>query len=77
MYSNKTKALLGFACLGLYALAGILQWHLESRLNALTGALLLLSAALLLWAPFGVVVHLVGAALLIGVVTWQRKVITR
>ena len=74
---NERLTVFGFACLGLYALAGILQWHLESRLNALTGALLLLSAALLLWAPFGVVVHLVGAALLIGVVTWQRKVITR
>ena len=74
---NERLTVFGFACLGLYALAGILQWHLESRLNAFTGALLLLSAALLLWAPFGVLVHLVGAALLIGVVTWQRKAITR
>ncbi|MDC0178834.1 TRAP transporter large permease subunit, partial [Woeseiaceae bacterium] len=30
-----------FACFGLYALAGILQWHLESRLNAGTAVLLL------------------------------------
>jgi TRAP transporter 4TM/12TM fusion protein len=74
---NERLTVFGFACLGLYALAGILQWHLESRLNAFTGALLLLSAALLLWVPFGVLVHLVGAALLIGVVTWQRKAITR
>jgi TRAP transporter 4TM/12TM fusion protein len=70
---NERLTVFGFACLGLYALAGILQWHLESKLNALTGPLLLVAAALLLWAPFGVVVHLVGAALLIGVVTWQRR----
>ncbi len=70
---NERLTVFGFACLGLYSLAGILQWHLESKLNALTGPLLLVAAALLLWAPFGVVVHLVGAALLIGVVTWQRR----
>jgi TRAP-type uncharacterized transport system fused permease subunit len=70
---NERLTVFGFACLGLYSLAGILQWHLESKLNALTGRLLLVAAALLLWAPFGVVVHLVGAALLIGVVTWQRR----
>ena len=63
----------GFACLGLYALAGILQWHLETRLNVVTGALLLVSAACLMWTPFGVVAHLAGAVMLIGVVVWQRK----
>ena len=63
----------GFACLGLYALAGILQWHLESRLTAISGSLLLASAAMLLWTPFGVAVHAVGAAVLLGVVAWQRR----
>jgi len=29
----------GFACFGLYALAGLLQWHLESRLTVISGAL--------------------------------------
>jgi TRAP-type uncharacterized transport system fused permease subunit len=63
----------GFACLGLYALAGILQWHLESRLTAISGSLLLASAAMLLWTPFGVTVHVVGAVVLLGVVAWQRR----
>jgi TRAP transporter 4TM/12TM fusion protein len=67
----------GFACLGLYALAGMLQWHLETRLNAITGALLLASAVCLLWTPFGFVVHMAGAVILIGVVTWQRKTLRR
>ncbi len=62
-----------FACFGLYALAGLLQWHLESRLNAGTGALLLVSAFCLLWTPFGVWIHLAGAAILTGVVFWQRS----
>ena len=64
-----------FACFGLYALAGLLQWHLEARLNAVTGVLLLLSALLLLWTPFGFAIHLAGAALVAGVVVWQRKYI--
>jgi len=67
----------GFACFGLYALAGLLQWHLESRLTAITGTLLLASAILILWTPFGVVAHLAGALLLTGIVAWQRRTITR
>lgn len=67
----------GFASLGLYALAGILQWHLEAKLNALTGTLLVASAACLLWTPLGVPMHLLGAAILIGVVIWQRRTATR
>jgi TRAP transporter 4TM/12TM fusion protein len=62
-----------FACFGLYALAGILQWHLESRLNVVTGALLLLSALFLMWTPFGLSIHVIGAAMLTGVVIWQRR----
>ncbi len=62
-----------FACMGLYALAGILQWHLEEKLNALTGALLLVSAGLLMWAPLGVTAHIVGGLLLVGIVAWQRR----
>jgi TRAP transporter 4TM/12TM fusion protein len=67
----------GFACFGLYALAGLLQWHLETRLTALTGGLLVASAVLLLWAPFGVAMHILGAAILISVVSWQRRDATR
>jgi len=62
-----------FASIGLYAMAGLLQWHLETRLNVFTAALSLLSAALLLWTPFGLVAHLCGATLLVAIVTWQRR----
>jgi len=70
-------AVFGFASLGLYALAGLLQWHLETKLNAVTATLLLASACCLLWTPFGLALHVAGAALLIGVVVWQRKTATR
>jgi TRAP transporter 4TM/12TM fusion protein len=66
-----------FACFGLYALAGVLQWHLESKLNIITGALLLVSAACLLWTPFGLAIHIVGAVVLIGVIVYQRREVTR
>lgn len=66
----------GFACLGLYALAGTLQWHLETKLNAITGALLFASAICLMWTPFGIAIHLLGAAVLTGVVIWQRRTVT-
>jgi len=62
----------GFACFGLYALAGVLQWHLESKLNAATGALAIASAVLLLWTPFGLGAHIAGAVMLLGVVVWQK-----
>ena len=62
-----------FACFGLYALAGILQWHLETRLNPVTAALLLISATLLLWTPFGFAMHVGGAALLIAIVLYQLR----
>ncbi|NCF51047.1 TRAP transporter fused permease subunit [Gammaproteobacteria bacterium] len=67
----------GFACFGLYALAGLLQWHLETRLTAVTAGLLICSAICLLWAPFGVLIHLLGAALLIGIIIWQRRMAIR
>lgn len=66
-----------FACLGLYALAGILQWHLETKLNVLTGSLLLVSAACLLWTPFGIAIHIVGAIVLAGVIIYQRRTVKR
>lgn len=62
-----------FGCFGLYALAGLLQWHLEARLSYLSAALLLLSAVLLLWPPLGVPVHILGAGLLIAVLVFQRR----
>ena len=61
-----------FACFGLYALAGLLQWHLEEKLTAVTAPALLASAFLLMWTPLGIWAHVTGALLLAGVVTWQR-----
>lgn len=62
-----------FAVFGLYALAGLLQWHLEARLNAFTAALLALAATLCLWTPFGLAAHVAGAVTLAAVVAWQRR----
>ena len=63
-----------WASLGLYALCGLLQWHAERALNAMTALLLVLSAVLLLWIPFGLWMHGAGAALLAGIVVWQRRI---
>lgn len=61
-----------WACMGLYALAGVLHWHLETRINMLTAALLLVAAALLMWTGLPIYWHLAGAALLLGVILHQR-----
>ena len=37
-----------WSCLGLYAMAGLLQWHLETKINAVIAAALVISAALLM-----------------------------
>jgi len=66
-----------FACFGLYALAGLLQWHLEAKLNPITAMLLLIGAAMLLWPPLGVAVHVAGAVLVSGIVLYQRRIIQR
>ncbi len=62
-----------WSCMGLYALAGILQWHLESKINLLTASFLLLSAGLLLWTPFPIPYHLAGATLLFCIVGLQIR----
>ena len=62
-----------WSCMGLYAMAGVLQWHLETRLNLGSAAGLLLSAALLMWAPFPIYLHLIGAAILVAIVVMQNK----
>lgn len=64
-----------WASMGLYALAGILQWHLEAKINAAIAALLLVSATLLMWTPFPIIYHFVGAAILIGIVYMQNRAI--
>lgn len=62
-----------WSCMGLYALAGILQWHLETKINAVIAALLLVSAILLMWTPFPISYHIVGAAILFGIVYMQNR----
>lgn len=62
-----------WSCMGLYAAAGLLQWRLDRPLNMVTAPMLAVSAVLLLWAPLTVYHHIVGAALLLGVILWQRN----
>jgi len=61
-----------WACPGLYALAGLLQWHLEKPINAPIAVGLAVSAGLLMWTPLPVAWHALGAAILAGVLGWQR-----
>lgn len=61
-----------WACPGLYALAGLLQWHLEKPINAVIAVLLTVSAALLMWMPLPIYFHAAGAVLLAGIIFYQR-----
>ena len=62
-----------WASMGLYAMAGLLQWHLEARITPAAALSLLLSAFLLMWTPLPIYYHSAGALLLIGIVYLQRK----
>ena len=62
-----------WASMGLYAMAGLLQWHLEARITPAAALSLLLSAFLLMWTPLPIYYHAAGALLLIGTVYLQRK----
>ena len=62
-----------WSCLGLYALAGLLQWRLDKPLNLLSAAMLLIAAGLLMWAPLSTIYHIVGAGLLFAVMFWQKR----
>ncbi len=62
-----------WSCLGLYALAGLLQWRLDKPLNLLSAAMLLVAAGLLMWAPLATPYHIVGAGLLFAVIIWQKR----
>ncbi len=66
-----------WSCMGLYALAGLLQWHLEAKINALVAAALLVSAGLLMWYPFPVYFHIAGAAILFTILFLQYRHIRR
>jgi len=54
-------------------MAGVLQWHLEDKLTAITAGLLLVSAALLMWTPFPIYYHMVGAVILIAIIIKQNR----
>ncbi|MFL2856076.1 MAG: TRAP transporter large permease subunit, partial [Pseudohongiellaceae bacterium] len=62
-----------WSCLGLYAMAGLLQWHLETKINAIIAAALVVSAALLMWTPFPIHYHVAGATLLLAIVIFQKR----
>lgn len=62
-----------WACMGLYALAGLLQWHLEARITLAAAAALGVCAFLLMWAPLPIYYHALGAALLVGIVFLQHR----
>lgn len=62
-----------WAAMGLYALAGLLQWRLDRPLTLVTAPLLLISAFLLMWSPLTIVYHVVGAGILISVILWQKR----
>ena len=47
-----------WSCLGLYAMAGLLQWHLETKINIMIAGGLATSAALLMWTPFPIYFHI-------------------
>jgi len=62
-----------WAAMGLYALAGLLQWRLDKPLNFITAPLLVISAFLLMWAPLSLSYHAVGAVILVSVILWQKR----
>ena len=62
-----------YAVFGLYALAGVLQWYLEDKLNVITASLLVISAGLLMWMELSFIYHLAGLAILGGVVYKQTR----
>jgi TRAP transporter 4TM/12TM fusion protein len=62
-----------WSCMGLYALAGLLQWHLDTRINLPIAGGLILAAALLMWTPFPIAYHIAGAAILFGIIFYQRR----
>ena len=62
-----------WSCLGLYAMAGLLQWHLETKINIVIAAGLAASAALLMWTPFPIYLHVAGAIILLSIIFFQNR----
>ena len=62
-----------WSCLGLYAMAGLLQWHLETKINIMIAGGLATSAALLMWTPFPIYFHIAGATILLLIIFFQTR----
>ena len=62
-----------WSCLGLYAMAGLLQWHLETKINVMIAGGLATSAALLMWTPFPIYFHIAGATILLLIIFFQNR----
>ena len=62
-----------WSCLGLYAMAGLLQWHLETKINIMIAGGLVTSAALLMWTPFPIYFHIAGATILLLIIFFQNR----
>ena len=62
-----------WSCLGLYAMAGLLQWHLETKINIMIAGGLATSAALLMWTPFPIYFHIAGATILLFIIFFQNR----
>ena len=54
-------------------MAGLLQWHLETKINMLIAAGLAASAVLLMWTPFPIYFHIAGAAILLSIIIFQNR----
>ena len=54
-------------------MAGLLQWHLETKINILIAAGLAASAALLMWTPFPIYLHVAGAIILLSIIFFQNR----
>ncbi|WP_106743827.1 TRAP transporter permease [Yoonia maritima] len=62
----------GFGVVGIYAIAGALQGCMEQPVGMLTRAILLIAGAACLW-PAPIWLHVIGAALVIGLLIWNRR----
>ena len=62
-----------WSCLGLYAMAGLLQWHLETKINIMIAGGLATGAALLMWTPFPIYFHIAGATILLLIIFFQNR----
>ncbi len=65
-----------FGVFGIYGLAGALQGCLEQPINVPTRLILLIAGAACIW-PTTLLVHLTGAAVVIGILVWNIRTMPR